>query len=88
MTTGVKRGGEYDSSVKDKQALKNGINEERSDEFQIVPIPLFTLYRSQADSYRLSEVGFVAIEDGWNEQSLLALKQQTGLGTLFALHHH
>jgi hypothetical protein len=33
----------------------------------------------------LSEVGFIVIEDGWDEQSLLALKQQTGLGTLFAL---
>ena len=74
-----------DSIFKDKQTLKNDINEEHNDEFQIEPIPLATLYRPQADRYRLSEVGFIVIEDGWNEQSLLALKQQTGLGTLFAL---
>ena len=74
-----------DSIVKNKQTLKNDINEERSDELQIEPIPLATLYTLQSDSYLLSEVGFIVIEDGWGEQSLLALKQQTGLGTLFAL---
>ena len=74
-----------DSIFKDKQTLKNDINEEHKDESQIEPIPLATLYTPQSDSYRLSEVGFIVIEDGWNEQSLLALKQQTGLGTLFAL---
>ncbi|WP_198335224.1 MULTISPECIES: hypothetical protein [Psychrobacter] len=73
------------SSVKDKQTLKNDINVERSDELQIKPIPLTALYTPQADNYLLSEVGFIVIEDCWNEQSLLALKRQTGLGTLFAL---
>ncbi|WP_372885591.1 hypothetical protein [Psychrobacter sp.] len=74
-----------DSIFKDKQTTRNDINEERSDELQIESIPLATLYTPQSDSYLLSEVGFIVIEDGWNEQSLLALKQQTGLGTLFAL---
>lgn len=74
-----------DSIFTDKQTTKNDINEERSDELQIKPIPLATLYTPQADSYLLSEVGFIVIEDGWNEQLLLALKQQTGLDTLFAL---
>jgi len=73
-----------DSSVKDKQTLKNGINEEHNDEFQIEPIPLATLYRPQSGNYRLSEVGFIVIEDGWDEQSLLNLQQQVGC-TLFAL---
>lgn len=74
-----------DNTFKDKQTLKNDINEEHSNELKIEPMPLATLYTPQADSYCLSEVGFIVIEDGWNEQSLLALKQQTGLGTLFAL---
>ena len=74
-----------DSILKDKQTLKNDINEEHNAELQIEPIPLAALYTPQADRYRLSEVGFIVIEDGWEEQSLLALKQQTGLGTLFAL---
>ena len=74
-----------DSIFTDKQTIKNDINEERSDELQIEPIPLAVLYTPQSDSYRLSEVGFIVIEDCWDEQSLLALKQQTGLGTLFAL---
>ncbi|MGP4733806.1 MULTISPECIES: hypothetical protein [unclassified Psychrobacter] len=73
-----------DSSVKDKQTLKNDINEERNDELQIEPIPLTTLYALQSDSYLLSEVGFIVIEDGWDEQSLLNLQQQVGC-TLFAL---
>ena len=73
-----------DSSVKDKQTLKNDINEEHNDELQIEPIPLATLYALQSDSYRLSEVGFIVIEDGWDEQSLLNLQQQVGC-TLFAL---
>ena len=71
-----------DSIFKDKQTLKNDINEERSNELQIEPIPLTALYTPQADSYLLSEVGFIVIEDGWDEQSLLALKQQAGLDTL------
>jgi hypothetical protein len=33
----------------------------------------------------LSEVGLIVIEDCWDEESLLALKQQTGLRTLFAI---
>ena len=74
-----------DSIFKDKQTLKNDINEEHNDELQIEPIPLTALYTPQADNYRLSEVGFIVIEDGQNEQLLLALKQQTGLDTLFAL---
>jgi len=73
-----------DSIFKDKQTLKNDINEEHNDELQIEPIPLATLYMPQADSYLLSEVGFIVIEDGWNEQSLLNLQQQVGC-TLFAL---
>tara|TARA_R110002124_G_scaffold952_3_gene4960 strand:+ start:587 stop:1261 length:675 start_codon:yes stop_codon:yes gene_type:complete len=73
-----------DNSVKDKQTLKNDINEEHNDEFQIEPIPLATLYRPQSGNYRLSEVGFIVIEDGWDEQSLLNLQQQVGC-TLFAL---
>jgi len=73
-----------DSSIKNKQTIKNDINEEDNDELQIEPIPLATLYTPQSDSYLLSEVGFIIIEDGWNEQSLLALKQQVGC-TLFAL---
>lgn len=73
-----------DSSVKDKQTIKNDINEERSNELQIEHIPLTTLYTPQADSYLLSEVGFIVIEDGWDEQSLLNLQQQVGC-TLFAL---
>ena len=40
-----------DSSVKDKQATKNDINEERSNELQIEPIPLTALYTPQADNY-------------------------------------
>lgn len=73
-----------DSIFKDKETLKNDINEEHNDELQIEPIPLATLYTPQADSYRLSEVGFIVIEDGWDEQSLLNLQQQVGC-TLFAL---
>ncbi|MGP5437404.1 leucine-rich repeat domain-containing protein [Psychrobacter alimentarius] len=37
-----------------------------------------TLYTPQAANYGLSEVGFVVIEDGWEQQSLLDLKQQVG----------
>ena len=55
------------SIFKDKQTIKNDINEERSDELQIKPIPLATLYTPQSDSYLLSEVGFIVIEDGWDE---------------------
>jgi len=73
-----------DSSIKNKQTIKNDINEEHNDELQIEPIPLATLYKPQSDSYLLSEVGFIAIEDGWDEQSLLNLQQQVGC-TLFAL---
>ncbi|MCG3858819.1 hypothetical protein [Psychrobacter sp. Ps2] len=73
-----------DSIFKDKQTIKNDINEERSNELQIEHIPLTTLYTPQADSYLLSEVGFIVIEDGWDEQSLLNLQQQVGC-TLFAL---
>ncbi|WP_201549196.1 hypothetical protein [Psychrobacter sp. Pi2-1] len=73
-----------DSIFKDKQTIKNDINEERNDELQIESIPLATLYTPQSDSYLLSEVGFIVIEDGWDEQSLLALKQQVDC-TLFAL---
>ncbi|WP_394210452.1 hypothetical protein [Psychrobacter piscatorii] len=73
-----------DSIFKDKQTIKNDINEERSNELQIEPIPLTALYTPQADNYRLSEVGFIVIEDGWDEQSLLNLQQQVGC-TLFAL---
>ena len=73
-----------DSIFKDKQTLKNDINEKHNDEIQIEPIPLATLYTPQSDSYLLSEVGFIVIEDGWDEQSLLNLQQQVGC-TLFAL---
>ncbi|AMT97237.1 MULTISPECIES: hypothetical protein [Psychrobacter] len=73
-----------DSIFKNKQTLKNDIKKECNDELQIEPIPLATLYRPQADSYHLSEVGFIVIEDGWDEQSLLNLQQQVGC-TLFAL---
>ncbi|WP_298980049.1 hypothetical protein [uncultured Psychrobacter sp.] len=73
-----------DSSVKDKQTIKNKINVERSDELQTKPVVFTTLYKPQANCYRLSEVGFVVIEDGWDEQSLLNLQQQVGC-TLFAL---
>lgn len=73
-----------DSIFKDKQTLKNDINEEHNDELQIETIPLATLYTPQSDSYLLSEVGFIVIEDGWDEQSLLNLQQQVGC-TLFAL---
>jgi hypothetical protein len=51
-----------DSIFKDKQTIKNDINEERSNEFQIKPIPLTALYTPQADNYRLSEVGFIVIK--------------------------
>lgn len=74
-----------DSIFKDKQTIKNDINEEHNDELQTKPVAFTTLYKPQADSCRLSEVGFIVIEDGWDKQSLLALKQQTGLSTLFAL---
>ncbi|WP_201617534.1 hypothetical protein [Psychrobacter immobilis] len=73
-----------DSIFKDKQTIKNDMNEEYDDELQIEPIPLATLYTPQSDSYLLSEVGFIVIEDGWDEQSLLNLQQQVGC-TLFAL---
>ncbi|WP_201580376.1 hypothetical protein [Psychrobacter sp. Pi2-52] len=73
-----------DSIFTDKQTIKNDINEEDNDELQIEPIPLATLYTPQSDSYLLSEVGFIVIEDGWDEQSLLNLQQQVGC-TLFAL---
>lgn len=73
-----------DITFKDKQTIKNDINEEHSDELQIESIPLAILYTPQADNYRLSEVGFVVIEDGWKQQSLLDLQQQAGCG-LFAL---
>ncbi|MGE6439947.1 hypothetical protein ACQKC9_00105 [Psychrobacter sp. NPDC078409] len=73
-----------DSIFKDKQTIKNDINEKCNDELQIEPIPLATLYTPQSDSYLLSEVGFIVIEDGWDEQSLLNLQQQVGC-TLFAL---
>lgn len=74
-----------DSISKDKQSLTSNIAQELNDEFQIQPIPFATLYTPQADNYPLSEVGFVVIDDGWNEKSLLALKYKTGLVTLFAL---
>ncbi|MDX2374902.1 hypothetical protein NJD71_12315 [Psychrobacter sp. PP-21] len=73
-----------DSIFEDKQTLKNDINEKCNDELQIEPIPLTALYTPQADNYLLSEVGFIVIEDGWDEQSLLDLQQQVGC-TLFAL---
>ncbi|MFK4000046.1 hypothetical protein ACI2I3_01700 [Psychrobacter namhaensis] len=73
-----------DSIFKDKQTIKNDINEEHNDELQTKPVAFTTLYKPQADSYRLSEVGFIVIEDGWDEQSLLNLQQQVGC-TLFAL---
>ena len=73
-----------DSIFKDKQTIKNDINEKCNDELQIEPIPLATLYTPQSDSYLLSEVGFIVIEDCWDEQSLLNLQQQVGC-TLFAL---
>ena len=73
-----------DSISKGKQTIKNDINEKCNDELQIEPIPLATLYTPQSDSYLLSEVGFIVIEDGWDEQSLLSLQQQVGC-TLFAL---
>ena len=73
-----------DSIFKDKQTIKNDINEKCNDELQIEPIPLATLYTPQSDSYLLSEVGFIVIEDGWDEQSLLNLQQQVGC-TLLAL---
>lgn len=53
-----------DSSIKNKQTLKKDINEEYDDEPQIEPISLATLYMPQADSYLLSKVGFIIIEDG------------------------
>ncbi|WP_420229152.1 hypothetical protein ACOBWA_09165 [Psychrobacter sp. ER1] len=73
-----------DSIFKDKQTLKNDIKKECNDALQIEPIPLATLYTPQSNSYLLSEVGFIVIEDGWDEQSLLNLQQQVGC-TLFAL---
>lgn len=73
-----------DITFKDKQTLKNDINKEHSDEPQIKPTAFATLYMPQADNYGLSEVGFVVIEDGWKQQSLLDLQQQAGCG-LFAL---
>ena len=73
-----------DSIFKDKQSLESDIKKECNDELQIEPIPLATLYTPQSDSYLLSEVGFIVIEDGWDEQSLLNLQQQVGC-TLFAL---
>lgn len=72
------------SIFEDKQTVKNNIRKEHNDELQIEPIPLATLYTPQVDHYRLSEVGFIVIEDGWDEQSLLNLQQQVGC-TLFAL---
>lgn len=63
-----------DSIYKDKQTLKNDINEEHYDELQTKPVAFTTLYKPQADRYRLSEVGFIVIEDGWDEQSLLNLQ--------------
>lgn len=73
-----------DSIFKNKQTIKNDINEKCNDELQIEPIPLTALYTPQADNYLLSEVGFIVIEDCWDEQSLLNLQQQVGC-TLFAL---
>ena len=73
-----------DSIFKDKQSLESDIKKECNDELQIEPIPLATLYTPQSNSYLLSEVGFIVIEDGWDEQSLLNLQQQVGC-TLFAL---
>lgn len=72
------------SIFEDKQTIKNNIRKEHNDELQIEPIPLATLYTPQVDSYLLSEVGFIVIEDGWDKQSLLNLQQQVGC-TLFAL---
>lgn len=74
-----------DSVFEDKESITNNIAQEPNTELQAKPVAFTTLYRPQADNYLLSEVGFLVIEDGWDEQSLLALKQQTGLGTLFAL---
>lgn len=73
-----------DSISTDKQTIRNDINEKCNDELQIEAIPLATLYTSKSDSYLLSEVGFIVIEDDWDEQSLLNLQQQVGC-TLFAL---
>ncbi|MBP3945930.1 hypothetical protein [Psychrobacter sp. K31L] len=73
-----------DSIFEDKQTLKNDIKKEGNDAFQASPVVFTTLYKPQVENYLLSEVGFIVIEDGWDEQSLLDLQQQVGC-TLFAL---
>ncbi|WP_201634054.1 leucine-rich repeat domain-containing protein [Psychrobacter immobilis] len=60
------------------------MNKYHNENLYIEHMAFTTLYAPQADNYYLSEVGFVVIEDGWRQQSLLDLKQQIGC-TLFAL---
>ncbi|MBF2719686.1 hypothetical protein IP510_07315 [Psychrobacter sp. NG254] len=73
------------SISKDQESLTNNIAQEPDNELRIKPISFTMLYTLQAGDYRLSEVGFIIIDDGWSENSLLDLKHKTGLGTLFAL---
>ncbi|WP_201603062.1 hypothetical protein [Psychrobacter submarinus] len=67
------------------ESLTNNIVQEADNKLQKKRKSFVALYRPHKEISVLSEVGFIVIEDGWDEQSLLALKQQTGLGTLFGL---
>ena len=67
------------------ESLTNNIVQEADNELQKKRESFIALYRPHKEISVLSEVGFIVIEDGWDEKSLLALKQQTGLGTLFGL---
>lgn len=67
------------------ESLTNNIVQEADNELQKKRESFIVLYKPHKEISVLSEVGFIIIEDGWDEQSLLALKQQTGLGTLFGL---
>ena len=67
------------------ESLTNNIVQEADNELQKKRESFIALYRPHKEISVLSEVGFIIIEDGWDEQSLLALKQQTGLNTLFGL---
>jgi len=51
----------------------------------IKSIPFTMLYKPLADYYRLSDVGFFVIDDGWSEKSLIDLKYKIGSGALFGL---
>ncbi len=67
------------------ESLTNNIAQEADNKLQKKRVTFTALYKPHKEISVLSEVGLIVIEDCWDEESLLALKQQTGLRTLFAI---